>query len=149
MSLLRLANAGLVAGLLLVAGCQSRGTTTERTTVTTLPPPAPTPVPQETIDRFHRQAPDAVIGKVTAADPAVSLVAVGNLEVQDKSGEIKSVPISDFRVGDSFVFYGSGDVMLGAGSVVNIINGALHVRYEEPSGHRAPTTGDIAIHFAR
>jgi hypothetical protein len=138
MSGMRWTLASLILCLVALAGCQMRQSgDDERTTVVTAPPPAPTPVPDETLARFQRLAPDALVGRVVAGLPEYRLVKVGE------------IPIENVRVGDSVVFYGAGELMLGGGTVVDIVNKTLHVQYPEPSGHRAPTTGDMAVLFKK
>ena len=89
-------------------------------------------------EELQRQAPDAVIGRVTAVRAQDKLVAVGDL------------PVDRLNVGDPMTFYGGRNQILGTGVIVAKTPDAVHVRYQPPrSGQRAPVRGDLAIRFTR
>ncbi|MGE5611587.1 MAG: hypothetical protein ACM359_20220 [Bacillota bacterium] len=131
MTLTRWAGASILLGLAAM-GCQNKAKSQGSIY------PAPVAVAPETRDRIRHVATDAITGKVIAVMPESRLVAVGD------------VPVQQFHKGDILMFLGGDSTSVGAGTVVNVLPDALHVRYEEPPvGGRPPAVGDLAIHFAK
>ena len=131
MSLLRSGMAIMIA-LVSAAGC--RQAPPEKPMEIT--PPPSTVITEEVRADLQKRAPDAIIGRIIAALPEERLVAVGEVNV------------ADFRRGEGVTLYGTEDVTLGHGEVVEILADAVHVRYPPPPQvKRAPTVGDLVVKF--
>jgi hypothetical protein len=104
----------------------------------TLTPPPAQPYTEEIRQLLQKRNPDAMIGRVIAVLPEESLAAVAELDA------------SRFRPGDSVQFFGTEDVELGFGRVVQVLSNAIHVRYDAPTDQRrAPVVGDLVIWFPK
>jgi hypothetical protein len=80
--------------------------------------------------------PSAKVGLVTEADAKNMLVAVGDINA------------SDFQTGQNVSFVDSRENPLTSGTIIRILSGSIHVRYDRPTaGRRPPRQGDIMIQF--
>ena len=100
------------------------------------PKPEPVPLSDDAVAAYRRKHPDALIGRVVAVRPQDRLVSVGD------------VPVVDFKRGDAVTFVSASDEQIGSGSVVDIMNERIIVRYAEGGG-REPRVGDLVVRFRK
>jgi hypothetical protein len=92
---------------------------------------------EEIRERYQRINPANRVGVVLAVLPRENLAAVGDIAVKD------------FAMGDTLVFIDDSENPIIDGTVVNITDNALHLRYSKPKlGRREPKPGDLAVRVA-
>lgn len=120
---------GLVVAVGLTAGCRPKAPPAGPQ----LPPPADAQLVQDLRQSYQRIHPGTRVGLVTAVAEDVTLAAVGDIDLKS------------FRYGDILTFIDSNEKPVANGTVVNITDDALHVKYSPVPGGRAPRQGDLAV----
>jgi len=106
------------------------------------PPPPPAAAPEETLrslrEQYKLQDPNAAVGAVAAVKPDTRMAAVGDM------------PLKEFRIGDPVVFVDATQAVIDTGTVAEIDDPWLIVKYEDPTGQgrRTPQVGDVAVRFS-
>lgn len=98
-----------------------------------LPPEADASLVQQLRQSYQRIHPGTRVGLVTAVAEEVSLAAVSDIDLKS------------FKNGDILTFIDTNEQPFANGTVVNITDDALHVKYTPASGGRAPRQGDLAV----
>ena len=87
---------------------------------------------------IENSAPGSIVGVVNAVLPDVRLASVGD------------VPAGQFQENQTVTFIDGAGNPLGIGSVVRLVDGNVHVKYEIPQpGRRAPEVGDVVVWLKR
>jgi hypothetical protein len=120
-----------VALTLMVVGCRTQTTTTERTTGAISPEQV-----AGIRASYKQQNPRVEVGVVMDVLPNENLAAMGDVDV------------SLFHDGDIVCFVDSTTAPLVCGKVVRVTDTQVHVKYENPAAdRRAPMAGDLGVAF--
>ena len=114
-------------GMCLVAGCAPSRLATKDV-------PEARQTADEIRERYQRINPANRLGVVLAVLQKENLAAVGDIAVKD------------FALGDVLMFIDDSENPIVDGTVVNVTDNALHLRYSKPKlGRREPKPGDLAV----
>ncbi len=122
---------GVVVLMGMIAGCQ-----TGRSDSGVTAPPANANVLQSIRQTYQLSNPNVLVGLVVGT------------RAEDQLAAVEQLPVDQLKNGQAVVFVDSTAEPISNGTIVNITNGIVVVKYNaNQPGHRAPQGGDLMVRF--